>query len=434
MQNNQSLKAKISSAPHAPGIYLLKNEAGGIIYVGKASDLKKRLQSYLHKSTSQRAYENNLIEEAQQVQWKRKGTEIEALLSESHKIKKLQPKYNILMRDDKNYFYLALTREKFPRIKITHQPPKDERTIGPFTSGTALRASLKALRKIFPYCSCKHTHKTPCTNYYLDLDPGYCCSSELRKKEGASLEKLQKKYKSNLEALIGVVSGERKKVIKQLKEKMQKASRKQNYEQAATLRDQIEGLETTIAHKKVISQNLIQNELWQKFEIEEPPERIEAYDVSNLSGKQATASMVVFTKHQEPDLGLEAASFCPAKEEYRHFKIKTVHQSDDPAMLKEALKRRLKHEEWKYPEIVIADGGKAQHSAFLEVKGKLGAQFRVFAVAKQSSLLYTENDKFKLDSMPQPLTYLFQSITKQAHQFAISYHRKLRNKKVNNQT
>lgn len=423
-----NLKDKIVSAPEKPGVYFFKNNQGEVIYVGKATNLKKRLQSYLHKSSSTESpLKKALLKEIHRVRWEVKQNEIETLLAETHYIKKLNPKYNILMRDDKNYFYLTLTKQDFPHLQITHQPPKNQRTIGPFTSGAACRESLRVLRKIFPYCTCNRTHVAGCTNYYLGLDPGYCCSKEIRDKSEKSMRKLKQQYRANLKKIMAVFSGKKAKIIEKLEKEMEIEADHKNFEKAAKIRDQMMNLEQVLAHKQVISQNLVSNILWEQIGLHSPPKRIEGYDVSNIKGNKATASMVAFVASKEPDLGLEACSFLPKKSQYRKFKIKTTLGAGDPLMIKEALSRRLQHPEWSFPELIIIDGGKSQLNAAKKVKEANKANFYLAAVAKAGNMLYTENQPSQsIDKLAPPLTYLLKRITDQAHRFAVAYHRKLR--------
>lgn len=429
----EKLKKNIKSAPKTAGVYFFKNKAGDVIYVGKAVNLRKRLESYLQKSSNDNPQKRALKEKITKVDWDKKDNEIEALISESNYIKKLQPKFNILMRDDKNYFYLNLTDEKFPQIKITHQPSKKLQTIGPFTSGNALKDSLKALREIFPYCSCKNDHKKPCTNYHIGLDPGYCCSTELREKSDLSAEEMKKEYQKNIKNITKILTGHKKEIMTELKQKMKNKASQKNFEMAAQIRDQIGSLKKIIRHKQVISKNLIQDPLWQNLGLGSAPKRIEAYDISNLQGRDPTASMVAFSQTREPDLGIEARSYRPQKKEYRRFKIKKLSQPDDPKMLKEALSRRAKHSEWRLPELILIDGGKTQLNAALEVKrtNKNLKSIPMIAVAKQNSLLYTKNSSIQLKSIASPLRLLIKNIMGEAHRFAVKYHRKLRKNNIN---
>ena len=188
-------REQAESAPHAPGVYTFRRGSTPI-YIGKAVDLSRRLASYFRRVASDKV--RRLRAEATALDWVETRSEIEALIREAGEIKRHMPRFNVLMRDDKDYFYVGFTREEYPRIFITHQPQRgrvrnqelgikknrnskfiirDSRYMGPFTSGSALRSTLKILRRVFPYCTCKTPHKRPCLNAQIGRCPGYCCLS-----------------------------------------------------------------------------------------------------------------------------------------------------------------------------------------------------------------------------------------------------------------
>ena len=164
---------QIKKAPQNPGIYSFKNKKGEFLYIGKAKNLKNRLKQYLN-SKIHSPFIEQLLNEAKKLETRTTNSEIEALILESKLIKEKRPKYNIMLRDDKQYFYIAFTKEEFPKIFLTHQLLNNE-YIGPFTDGVALKTTLRLLRRIFPYCSCKQTHHNLCLNYHIGKCPGYCC-------------------------------------------------------------------------------------------------------------------------------------------------------------------------------------------------------------------------------------------------------------------
>jgi len=159
------------------GVYIFR-KGSEPLYIGKAANLKKRLASYFQKGSAQPIKIRQMLEEATRLQIIKTDSEVEALIKEAELIKRYRPKYNALMRDDKTYFFVGVTREAFPKIFVTHQPvPKVRaRYLGPFTSGTAVQGTLKLLRRVFPYCTCKRPHKRPCLNAELGRCLGYCCS------------------------------------------------------------------------------------------------------------------------------------------------------------------------------------------------------------------------------------------------------------------
>lgn len=174
------LELSAKKAPQVPGVYFFRDRNGGVLYLGKAANLKNRLGSYFNKSPKDQRI-SKMLETAKKIDWQETDSEIEALILESQLIKKYRPPFNIMLRDDKQYFYVALTREDFPKLVITHQPLNAKRStlntsfIGPFTDGIALKTALKLLRKIFSYCTCKQKHNNYCLNYHIGNCPGFRC-------------------------------------------------------------------------------------------------------------------------------------------------------------------------------------------------------------------------------------------------------------------
>jgi len=387
------------------------------------------------------------------------------LLKEAELIKKHQPKFNVLWRDDKNYFFVAVTKEDFPRIFITHQLKQkleirnsklEINYVGPFVAGIALKKTLQFLRKIFPYRTCKTIPKRPCLWYQMRLCPGPCLlDSKVASQIPNFKEKIKKESQENTRVLLKIFQGRRKEVLKNLKKEMKKFSKAQEFEKAANRRDRIELLENIFEHARVL-QGLTERKIenWQRIEKElrkildqklkirtclasldrtlisarkkiyiPKIKRIEGYDISNIQGKEATGAMVVFEKGK------------PDKDEYRKFKIKIEGKPNDVAMLKEVLSRRFKHREWRFPQLILIDGGKAQLNIAKKVlnqyKSALSVSISVFALAKRKNTLYLENQKepIFLKDIPQEISNLILRIRDEAHRFAISYHKKLREKK-----
>jgi len=360
------------------------------------------------------------------------NSEIEALILEANLIKKYQPKYNIVWRDDKNYFYIVITKEDFPVVSITHQPKLAENSslpIGPFVEGTALKRTLTYLRKVFPYYTLR-----PGSGQAAKKHPrGNCLWCSLKLCPGPSPVKSE--YQKNIKNLVQVLKGKSKKVLKNLKTKMNRFSVLQEYEKAAKIRNQILALEKILAHSKVLRESespclkkkriypLCLRKVWQGIR------RIEAYDVSNIQGKEAAGSMVTFIDGK------------PDKNFYRRFKIKTEGKPNDVAMLKEILNRRLKHPEWPYPDLILIDGGRAQFNAALKCKIKNAPKenkfptgqakcknIKIMALAKKENKLYIEGRKkpILLKSLSREIFNLILQLRDEAHRFAITYHHKLR--------
>ncbi|KPJ73394.1 hypothetical protein AMJ48_01395 [Parcubacteria bacterium DG_74_1] len=312
-------KDKISQLPKTAGIYAFK-KGGGFLYIGKAANVRERVKSHFQRP----AYRDNFfLNQISKIGYIKTDSQIKALLLEAELIKKYQPKYNIIWRDDKNYFYIGITKESFPRVFITHQPKETFNFIGPFVSGRKLKQALKELRKVYPFRTCKTLPKKPCFWYHLGQCPAPCL------------------FKSR---------------------------------------------------------------------------RIEAYDVSNIQGKDATGSMVTFINRK------------PEKNFYRRFKIKIPNQkfdggANDIVMLKQVLSRRFNHPEWGLPDLILIDGGKAQLNAALST-----TKVPAIALAKRRNELYVKNleKPILLKALPREVFNLILQLRDEAHRFAKKYHHKLR--------
>jgi len=430
-------KSKIKRLPRNPGVYVFK-KGGKFLYIGKASNIKERVKNHFQ----QPAYRNNLfLNQASRIGFIETDSEIEALLLEAHLIKKYQPKYNVIWRDDKNFFYIGITKEDLPRIFITHQPLAKVRSrkyeerkkrvfrssdfrlqtsyIGPFVEGKPLKQTLRYLRRAFPYYTAKKHQKNPCTYCHLGLCPGP--NPDI------------KEYKKNIKYIISVLKGKRKSVLRTLKKEMRLASSLQDFEKAAKMRDQIRALEKVFAHTKIFEEEkLVPEKDWQEtqkilqnvFRTKKKISRIEAYDISNIQGKMATGSMVTFIKGR------------PDKKFYRKFRIKITPKPNDIAMIKEVLSRRFGHPEWPFPDIILIDGGKAQLNAGIHIvnqyKSAKSASISVIALAKRKNELYIENKKqpILLKTLPRPIFNLILQLRDEAHRFALTYHLKLRKKSL----
>lgn len=422
---------KPTPIPASAGVYIFKNRKGTPLYIGKAVNLKKRLVSYWRKDISDKI--RRMLVEAAKIQWIEAESEVEALIKEAELIKKYYPKYNVLMRDDKNYSYAGIMKEEFSKIFLTHQIHHQKaRFIGPFTSAGSLKIVLKLLRRVFPYCTCKKPHKRPCLNAQIGRCPGFCCllsnpqHSNILKNIGM-LADAENEYKRSIRNIVDVLSGKKNRLVKILKKEMRKAALRLEFEHAAILRNQLLGLENIFKHRHIVEVKKTPLILWNKVEenirkvlgTKHRISRVEGYDISNISGTAATGSMVVFVD------GI------PEKSEYRKFKIKTVHQPSDVDMLKEVIHRRLGHPEWPRPDLMLIDGGKPQlNAARSAVSDYQLLVIRLAALAKREEELYIEGrDKpIPLATLPPETAFFFQRVRDESHRFAKKYHHKLREK------
>jgi len=410
-------KKRLNNLPKSPGVYVLKNKKE-ILYIGKASNIRERVKNHFQNPSFR---ENFFIDEVEKIGYIKTDSEIEALILEAELIKKYQPKFNIVWRDDKNYFFVGITKEKFPRIFWTHQKQKEKQKIeveyiGPFVDGKALKETLKILRKVFPFRSCKRLPKKPCLWYYLERCPGPCFLKE---------SKIEKECQLSVKHIKEILLGKKKDVLKSLKKEMKEFAKKEEFEMAGKIRDRLESLERVLSHARIFEKvsfclfnyEEIEKELKNLLDLKGKILRIEGYDISNIQGKKATGSMVVFIN------GVAQKDF------YRKFKIKFSQTPNDIAMIKEVLKRRFSHPEWEYPQVILIDGGKAQLNAGLKIKNQFSLKnIKIVALAKRKNELFIEGKKesILLKDLPSQLSNLILRIRDEAHRFAKKYHLKLR--------
>ncbi len=421
-----NLPQKVKELPRSPGVYIFRNKNGIPIYVGKASRLRDRVRTYFgHTYAKDDPLHERMKREIASIEVNETSSEIEALVLESTLIKTLKPRYNILMRDDKQYFYVGFTKELFPKIVVFHRlktinyrleaPP-----IGPFVSGRSLKVTLYALRKIFPYCSCKRMHKSErsCVNYAIGIDPGYCCV----KKQQTGV----KDYALNIRHIQKILNGKKTMVLKELKKEMTASAKKQDFERAAKVRNQIERIQHVLAHRRVIEQKGEVSMALKKDSLLRAIRRIEGYDISNVQGQFAVGSMVVVEQNSH-------GVFTAKKSGYRRFKIKMVKGANDPAMMHEVLTRRMRHPEWPFPDLILVDGGKTQRNAALKaLKSALSPDKipTVWGLAKKEEELYTQYTVIPLMRLDVKEARLLAFLRDEAHRFAITYYRKVHKKEL----
>ena len=443
---------KTENIPNGPGVYFFRDKNRRILYIGKAANLKNRLKSYFDTSPKNPRLQK-MLETAKNVDWQKTDSEIEALILESQLIKKYRPPFNIMLRDDKQYFYTGFTNERFPKILISHQITTIYRNIeveiwvGPFTDGGTLKTVLRFLRRIFPYCTCKQKHNNFCLNYHIGNCLGFCCL----KKEATAKQVMA--YKKNIAAIKEILSGKKKSLIGRFEKELNAIAKKERFEQAIELRDKIEKLKNVFENARIVNEMSRKEidwpndlaELKKALNLSILPKRIEGYDVSNIQGEFATGAMVVFMDGK------------PDKDKYRKFKIKLTATPNDAGMLKEILTRRFKHREWKFPNLIIIDGGKGQLSAAMAAvpndKFQMTNEIIIIALTKDAkhkgSHIFTTNKKtpplkrinnhsaagqsfsragksaVPLKNMPPAARNLILQIDSEAHRFAIGYYRKL---------
>jgi excinuclease ABC subunit C len=333
-----------------------------VLYVGKAKNLKKRIKSYTHYQQLS-AKIKQLVKRAKIVRVKVLKSELQALLIEAELIRAHQPFYNSLLKDDKSKLYLLFTKEDYPRgLRLRKTDLKKHRyqqalaVLGPFASSYKVDELLKIVRPIFPWCNKQNkSNHQACLYYHLELCPGACCNKIS-----------PQAYQENIKQLIKLLRGKNQALVKELTHKMQELAQTEQFEEAQKIKNKIELIKEVTEEQYQLQPELILPDLTRKkqeealinlrhimherglVDLKYRFQRIEAYDVSNTQGNQATVSMVCFIDGY------------PEPSEYKFFKIRQLNQPNDYAMLQEAIARRQRHPEWGRPDLIVIDGGKGQ--------------------------------------------------------------------------
>ncbi len=408
--NNANIQDKLDKLPKSPGVYFYYDKNRKLIYIGKASVLKHRVNSYFIGAHDIKT--EKLVSEIRDIKWQETKSVIEALILESNLIKKHQPKYNIQEKDDKSFVQIALTDEDFPRFVVFRPTEKEKvgakinKYFGPYTSTSAVNEILNILRKVFTYRDCSKykfsrfaKKMSPCLYYPINLCPAPC-AGYISKEE----------YNEIVKQITDFLSGKRKRVISELKKQMDKYSKTKEYEKAAQIRDRIYAFE----HINDVALIKQERSLEQYSNI---PGRIEVYDISNLGSQFAVGSMVVFENGEVN------------KDEYRKFKIKTVIEQNDTQMMAEVISRRFGNN-WEKPDLMILDGGKGQLSAVLKTLKDKKIKIPVIAVAKgptRKGFRLFKNNLAKNIVLDRKF---IERMRDEAHRFAINYQRKLQQKSI----
>ena len=551
---NGIIEEKLKKLPSEPGVYIMKNAAGTIIYVGKAKVLKNRVRQYFHSSAQHSAKTAALVSKIYDLEYIICDSEMEALVLESNLIKENKPRYNIMLKDDKHYPYIKITlNEEYPRLLYVRRIENDgARYFGPYPSGFSIRETIKLILDIFmiPHCLKKFPKdigkERPCLYYRM----GKCmavCTGNVDKNT----------YRKVYSDIVKFLEGKDDEIIQNLTKEMQAASERLEFETAALLRDRIASVKNLSERQKVITDssgdmdviavaaegglcsaevfyirsgrligmdsfdlsdalaldekqilsdfvlsfyrrdnfipdtvfvseavddietfekyltekrgkrvhikmplrgdnkrlvdmaknNAFKNienyrteqvkeklisasvtELAEALRLEVIPDRIEAYDISHISGTDQVASMVVFINGKS------------AKREYRHFRIKTVEGANDTASMREVIERRLTHEQRNndgkfsvLPDLILLDGGTAQLNAIRELFSELNTDIPVFGMVKNDrhKTRGIISDSGEVSLRPTSAAFrLVTNIQDEVHRFAIEYHRKLHKKKV----
>jgi excinuclease ABC subunit C len=423
--------AKVREFPQAPGVYLMKDSAGRVIYVGKAKNLRSRAGSYFLKGAAEEPRTAHWVSEICDADFVQCESEVDALLMESRLIKDVQPKYNKELKDDKTFPYLMITtREDFPRVEVTREPrDRGVKLYGPFANAGALRGAVQALQKIFRFRTCS-----------LDIDEGDerwrwfrpCLLASINQCTAPCALRISKDdYRRDVRRLQMFLDGQRTTLLKQLRREMQEAAKSLEFEKAALLRDELQMLEKldgrgeldTHAQPEVFFVDPKKGlaGLRKVLHLQLQPRTIEGVDIAHLAGGQTVASVVQF---------LDGLPFKPG---YRRYKIRQVEGVDDFRSIHEVVSRRYRrlHDESDvFPDILLIDGGRGQLNAAM-------AAFREQDISPPCLLSLAKRDEeVFLPDAAEPLRLsrhsfalrLLQYVRDEAHRFAQHYHHILRKK------
>jgi excinuclease ABC subunit C len=426
--------------PDAPGVYFYYDKNGRLLYVGKATSLKKRVSSYFTKAHNARIAD--LVVHIARIEYIQTPTVIEALVLETNQIHTKQPPYNVLSRDDKSFLYLCVTNEDFPKPvllrgldleKLGIKPFSKALTpeakgrflavFGPYISGRSLRMSLDLIRKSIPWSTCEYAPGSrPCFDAQIGRCPGVC-SGAISKHD----------YRKIIRQLILFFEGKKSTIIRQMTREMRLAVMVMNFEKAAVLRNKIFALE----HIHDVALIMREDDWDIGDKMSEAKEgganadrvnvlgRIEAYDIANISGTSNVASMVVFEDGY------------PKKSAYRKFRIRTVDGANDVAAMEEVIRRRVVRmttspERWPTPQLMVIDGGEGQVNRVREVLHRMECDVPIIGIAKgfdrkQDRLVYDETNP-ELRRIAESSKEILQRARDEAHRFAGAYHRVLRSR------
>lgn len=396
---SQKIKESVKKFPDSPGVYLMSNLAKEIIYVGKATSLRKRVGSYFSRALNTKT--EKLVSEIDKIDFITTTSVLEALILEANLISLHSPKYNIKLKDDKYFVNIVITKEDFPRVLITRYSDKDKKKakyiFGPYASKYEARKVIDVLVKIFVSNRGGSSTEKIYRQYYIK---GYA--------SGLVGKISQRDYTKIIAYIKSFLEGKKNGVIGKLKREMDFAAEKEEFERAAEIRDQIFALENIRDAAFMKKDDLFLENSYEKLD------RIEGYDISNISGDFAVGSMVVFRRGKSD------------KDEYRKFKIRTVDGANDLAMMREVLERRFKNHDWQLPDLIVMDGGLGQINIAKLVLEDFGFRIPIVGIAKgpdrKGEKLFFSGPK----GFIFPDVELIKKVRDESHRFAISYHRKLR--------
>ncbi|WP_153557175.1 excinuclease ABC subunit UvrC [Roseimaritima sediminicola] len=428
---NRRAAVKVKTFPQTPGVYLMKDVSGRVIYVGKAKNLRSRASSYFLKAAASDQRTADWVGEIADIDYMPCDSEVDALLAESRLIKDIQPPYNRDLKDDKSFPYLMITtHDEFPRVEVTRQPrDKGVKLYGPFTSAGSLRGAVQVLQRIFKFrtCTLDISEKDEQWRWFRP-----CLLASIQQCTAPCNLRISKEaYRRDIRRLQTFLEGGKQRLLGEMKAEMLEASKRLDFERAAILRDELKMLERldergeldTHAQPEVfyIDPKKGLAGLRKVLGLKETPRVIEGVDIAHLGGGETVASLVQFID------GL------PFKPGYRRYRIRDVKGVDDFRSIHEAVSRRfrrLSDEQEAFPDVLLIDGGKGQlNSAMAAFRDQDIQPPVVISIAKREEEIYRpgESEPLRLSRSSFALR-LLQYVRDESHRFAQHYHHILRSK------
>jgi len=437
---NRDILSSLKTLPHSPGVYLMRDPAGALLYIGKAIDLRKRVSSYFIGSENRLTAKNQvLVGVVHHIDYIPAASEREALLIEQKLIRRHQPPYNILWKDDKSYPFIKLSvKEDFPRLELTRRRLKDGNVyFGPFPAVSHIHRLLRWIWKkhLLPLRPCRIVFSESQLPPLKKVQS--CIYLHTKECPAPCIGRIDKAgYRNIVDQAVLFFRGKHTNLIARWEGEMKRASTRKDYEQAAALRDNIFALShmaekvtlREITPEQVVGKiqsSTALKELQLALELPNPPITIEGFDISHTFGENTVASMVTF-RHGKPD-----------KNRYRKYRIRLAKHSDDYAALKEVVQRRyrrLKEERGDWPDLILIDGGPGQlSSAVASLEQVQKAHPPIISLAKENEEIYRPGVA-KPVVLPKESAALqiLQQVRDESHRFAVSYHRSLRKRRLLN--
>jgi excinuclease ABC subunit C len=431
-----ALRERIANFPKTPGVYLMKDARGRVVYIGKAKDLRARVSSYFQGSADLLRTRGPEIElmasKVVDIDFLECDSEVDALLQENRLIKDIQPPHNAMLKDDKSFPYLEITTgDDFPGVFVTRAPrAKGSKLYGPFTSVGALRDAVNALQKVFKYRTCeldiraddeKRRFFRPCLLYNIKQCTAPCADRISRED-----------YRKDIERLKRFMTSKKSVVLKEMEAEMKAAVVELNFEEAARVRDRIKAIGKLAMSGDVdddvqpevfhVDPRKGLERLTRLLELEHSVRIIEGIDIANLQGEESVGALVCFIDG------------VPFKNAYKRFRIKSVEGQDDYAMIREVVQRRYRHAaegEELFPDVILIDGGLGQlHAALAACAEMFVKPPMVIALAKREEEIYIQAKGLPIRlARNDAALRLLQQVRDEAHRFAQHYHHILRRKR-----